>query len=77
MQSQGLLRNCERRSDATNNLITIVETYFSLARSITEDAYMALLRNAVYSATKAAELKQSLEVVGFNWYNLKEQIKMI
>ena len=44
---------------------------------MTEDAYLALLRNAVYSATKAAELKQSLEVVGFNWYNLKEQIKMI
>lgn len=77
MQSQGLLRNCDRRSDATNNLITIVETHFSLARSMPEDAYMALLRNAVYSATKATELKQSLEVVGFNWYNLKEQIKMI
>ena len=39
--------------------------------------YQNLLRNAVYSQTKAQELKNSLEIVGFNWYNLKEQIKMV
>lgn len=54
-----------------------METYFSLARSLPEPEYMQLLRNAVYSQEKATELKNSLEITGFNWYNLKEQIKMI
>ena len=49
MQAHGLLRNCDRSSYQNNNLITVVETYFSLARSLVEDEYMGLLRNAVYS----------------------------
>lgn len=77
MQAHGLLRNCDRSIYENNNLINIVETYFSLARSLTETEYIALLRNAVYSQAKAVELRNTLEVVGFNWYNLKEQIKMI
>ena len=77
MQAHGLLRNCERSSYTSDNLINIVETYFSLARALPEAEYLSLLRNAVYSAAKAAELRQTLEVVGFNLYNLKEQIKMI
>ena len=77
MQAHGLLRNCERSKYENNNLINIVETYFSLARSLPESEYLTLLRNAVYSQAKANELKNTLEVVGFNWYNLKEQIKMI
>lgn len=72
MQAQGLLRNCERSAHSNNNLINIVETHFSLARALPEAEYLSILRNAVYSASKAAELKQTLEVVGFNWYNLKE-----
>ena len=77
MQAHGLLRNCDRSHYENNNLINIVETYFSLARSLSENEYLALLRNAVYSQAKATELRNTLEVVGFNWYNLKEQIKMI
>ena len=77
MQAHGLLRNCERSKYENNNLINIVETYFSLARALSETEYLTLLRNAVYSQSKALELRNTLEVVGFNWYNLKEQIKMI
>jgi hypothetical protein len=33
------------------------------------------LRNAVYSEKKALELKQTLDTVGFNWFNMKEQIR--
>ena len=76
-QAHGLLRNCDRSNHDKNNLINVVETYFSLARSMPDHEYQNLLRNAVYSQTKAQELKNSLEIVGFNWYNLKEQIKMV
>ena len=77
MQAHGLLRNCDRSKYESNNLINIVETYFSLARSLSEPEYLALLRNAVYSQAKASELRNTLEIVGFNWYGVKEQIKMI
>ena len=50
-------------------MITIAETYFSLSRSMTEDAYLTVLRNAVYSQAKAIELKNKLEVVGLDWYH--------
>ena len=36
---------------------------------------MLMLRNAVYSLEKAYELKETLETLGENWFNLKEQIK--
>ena len=72
MQAHGLLRNCDRSKYEGNNLVNIVETYFSLARSLSEPEYLALLRNAVYSQAKAEELRNTLEIVGFNWYNVKE-----
>ena len=42
-----------------------------------DEQYENLLRNAVYSADKAAELKNKLEVLGENWFNFKEQLKSI
>lgn len=53
-------------------MINIVETYFKLSRSMTPDRYMDLLKNSVYSSTKATELKETLDVLGFNWMTLKE-----
>lgn len=41
------------------------------------DAYMNLLQNAVYSKTKAIELRSTIEYLGQNWFSLKEQIKNI
>jgi len=38
---------------------------------------MKMLRNAVYSEKKALEVKETLEVLGLNWYNMKDQIKAI
>ena len=40
-----------------------------------EDEYVAVLRNAVYSKEKAEILKQTLDMLGFNWFNLKESIR--
>jgi hypothetical protein len=57
VQAHGLLRNCDYSNPENNNLINIVETYFKIARSQTEEDYLKLLRNAVYSEKKALELK--------------------
>jgi hypothetical protein len=58
-------------------MINIVETYFKLSRSMIPDRYIDLLKNSVYSSTKATELKETLDVLGFNWMTLKEQIKTV
>ena len=39
--------------------------------------YFNMLRNAVYSDTKANELTETINILGYNWFNLKEQIKTI
>jgi len=36
------------------------------------NAYMNLLQNAVYSKTKAIELRSTIEYLGQNWFSLKE-----
>lgn len=77
IQAHGLLRNCDWSNIENNNLINIVETYFKLARSLPDQEYIKLIRNAVYSQDKAVELKQTMDVLGFNWFNLKEQIKTL
>jgi len=38
-------------------MINIVETYFKLARSLPDEEYNTLLRNAVYSGEKATQLR--------------------
>jgi hypothetical protein len=35
------------------------------------------LRNAVYSSEKAIDLKNTLEVLGENWFLLKEKLKSL
>jgi hypothetical protein len=71
-QAHGLLRKCTRNENHPDNLINLVETYFKMARNMGEKEYVGLLRNAVYSAEKAHEVKKTIEVLGFNWHNLKE-----
>lgn len=53
-------------------MINVVETYFQLSRRMTSEKYFDLLRNAVYNKSKATELKDTLDVLGFNWMTLKE-----
>ena len=70
IQIQGLLRNCQGYPE--KHIIAIVETYFKLSRQMDPNAYFTLLTNAVYSQTKATELKNTLEYLGQNWFSLKE-----
>ena len=58
-------------------MINIVETYFKLSRSMEPEKYLELLRNAVYSRDKSLKLKETLDVLGYNWHTLKEQIRTI
>lgn len=58
-------------------MIMVVETYFKLSRTMSAENFIELLRNAVYSWDKAIKLKETLEMLGFNWYSLKEHIKTI
>jgi len=44
---------------------------------MSENKYLELLRNAVYSTEKAIKTKETLDVLGYNWHTLKEQIKTI
>lgn len=44
---------------------------------MSSDKYFELLRNAVYNQAKATELRETLDVLGFNWMTLKEQIKTL
>ena len=37
-----------------------------------ESQYLDMLRNAVYSEAKAKEIKETLDVLGYNWHTLKE-----
>jgi hypothetical protein len=53
-------------------LISIVESYFKLSRSLGGEQYLSLLRNAVYSKDKASEVRDTLETLGENWFSLKE-----
>lgn len=53
-------------------MIAVVEGFFKLSRSITDDQYIHILRNSVYSLEKAIEIKKTLETLGENWFNLKE-----
>lgn len=39
IQAHGLLRNCDWSKPQNNNLINIVETYFKLARSLSDKEY--------------------------------------
>ena len=55
----------------------MIETYFKLARSLPNEDYLRLLRNAVYSHNKAYDLKQTLELLGYNWFNFKDIIQKI
>ena len=55
-------------------MVNIVETYFKLSRSLSDEDYMQLLRNAVYTYKKAEELKQTLDLLGYNWFNFKENL---
>ena len=43
---------------------------------MTPEAYLNLLANAIYSKSKALEVKNTLEYLGQSWYALKEQIKV-
>ena len=43
---------------------------------MTPEAYLNLLANAIYSQSKALEVKSTLEYLGQSWYALKEQIKV-
>jgi len=62
IQIQGLLRNCH--GYPVRHLVSIVETYFKMSRQMAPEAYLHLLTNAVYSQSKAAELKTTLEYLG-------------
>jgi hypothetical protein len=71
------LRNCDWSVPENNNMINVVETYFQLSRQMTKEKYFDLIRNAVYNQNKAKELIETLDVLGFNWMTLKEQIKTL
>jgi plasmid maintenance system antidote protein VapI len=38
---------------------------------------LQVLRNSVYTLEKAYELEKTLQTLGENWFNLKEQIKTL
>jgi len=75
IQAQGLLRNCQGYPE--KHTIAIIETYFKLSRQMEPTAYFTLLTNAVYSQSKANELKHTLEYLGQHWFRLKESIKSL
>lgn len=59
IQTQGLLRNCYE-SDP-KHLINVVETYFKMSRSMEPNSYLQVLTNAVYSTSKAREVRNTIE----------------
>lgn len=81
VQVQGLIRNCEPgkdfRKDDPNNLIKVVEGYFALQKRLSEDDYVRILRNAVYSHAKAMEIKKTLDDLSHNWLSFKESISRL
>ena len=56
-------------------MIAIVETYYRLSRKLDAEAYLLLLEKAVYSKTKAKELKNQFEFLGQMWFRIKDRIK--
>lgn len=48
-----------------------------MSRSLKKADYLNVLKGAVYSLAKAEELSATFDVLGYNWFNLKEQLKTI
>lgn len=42
-------------------MLAVVETYYELAGKLSDDEYLRIIRNAVYSNAKAVEVKNTLK----------------
>ena len=75
IESQGLLKNCTDYK--TKNMISVIETYFKLSRTMDKNEYIALLKSSVYSQSKALILVQKIEHLGQQWFALKDELKRL
>ena len=67
------MRKTESQLD---NLISIVESFYSYQQKMTEEQYLLMMRNCVYSLEKAMELMQNLKELANIWFSFKSEMQL-